>query len=83
MHDDLRVWVRDAAWRVIPEGVSKRCRRKWCPNPAVAELLRGNGWWAYCCEHLYGRRVESGVVMVSVHPDSPAARALAPVDERR
>ncbi len=61
-----RMWVRDVRWRL---GSQKRCR--WvvgtpyarCQNQAVAELIRGRGgWWAYCGEHLYGRRIANGQV---------------------
>lgn len=35
--------------------------------------LEGENWYAYCTEHLYGRRVRNGVVEVSVAADSIAA----------
>ena len=34
-----------------------------CGQPAVVALKRGRGgWWAYCGEHMYGRRIRGGVV---------------------
>jgi len=58
-----------------------------CPNMAVAELKREYSkrfvgctvprrhvsWWAYCTDHMYGRRIEDGKILTDVHPDSPAA----------
>lgn len=52
--------------------------RRRCPEPAVAAVnrgmrlwLRGNGrdvesWWHYCADHLYGRWIENGVLMIWV-----------------
>ena len=34
-------------------------------------LFLGNGLWAYCEEHMYGRRVRDGIVEVQVYADSP------------
>jgi hypothetical protein len=60
------VAVPDGDWQV--DG-SRRCRRqgarhKVCGKPSVASLQRGNGPWGYCIDHLYGRWIESGSVMV-------------------
>ncbi len=77
-----RVWVPDRKWTTEPEIIGgKTCRftvgpgHKQCGRPAKAALARSNGWWGYCemQEHLYGRRINDGVVMASVHPDSPSA----------
>ncbi len=71
-----RVWVEDRAWRV-PSWYSK-CRQRSCPNPPMADLVRAQRFsfrrWAYCTDHLYGRRLENGRVLVEVHADSPAAQ---------
>lgn len=76
-----RVWVPDKRWRIRSnESGWRRCRDVsgrplvHCPNMAVAEFRRSHGWWAYCGEHLYGRRIETGEVLVDVHPESPAAK---------
>lgn len=74
-----RVWVPDRRWTTEPEIIDgKRCRMKvgkgpTCRRPAVAALARRNGWWCYCEEHLYGRKIEDGVVLVEVAAGSPAA----------
>lgn len=77
MSEEL-VWVEDRDWRPV-EG--KRCRQPRCPRPAVAEFRRPRYgvpegcWWAYCSDHLYGGRYEpvGRVVLIGVHPQSPAA----------
>ena len=73
---EQRVWVKDLRWRLLPATSILRCRfmgdtpRKHCRNLAVAELLRSNGWWAYCPEHLYGRRItDKGVEIEVSAPD--------------
>ena len=69
-------WVTDPDWSMVPALVQdKRCRHgggfhnKACGRPAVAALKRSRGrrpsWWAYCEEHLYGRRLVDGVVLGS------------------
>jgi hypothetical protein len=71
------VWVPDRQWRT-PSHYS-RCRMLGCTAPPVADLRRGHKghrprWWAYCADHLYGRRVgPSGEVLTQVCADSPAA----------
>ena len=73
-------WVEeDARWRVLRPWVKKLCRMRGCRAPAVAELDRshlakGVYWWAYCPDHLYGRRVVCGKVACQVHPDSDLAK---------
>lgn len=59
-------WLPDSGWTTSPEVVAgKKCRQRGCRRPAVAALRRSNGWWCYCDEpeHLYGRRIENGVVL--------------------
>ena len=76
-----RVWVKDTSWMLLGRETSVQCRmlkgaphkRKWCPNTAVAQFRRSNGWWAYCADHLYGRRIAGDHIEVSVSADSPAA----------
>lgn len=41
----------------------RKCRRPGCEYLATWELLRTNGWWAYCPDHNYGRRFENGEVL--------------------
>ena len=70
------VWVLHKGWRLLPNG--GKCRRPRCQNPAVAELkrVRRSGaayWWAYCADHMYGGRIEDGVVLTEVFSDSRAA----------
>jgi hypothetical protein len=66
--------VPDGGWRLV---IGKRCRfvvgpgHRACGRPSVAEFNRGryiragrgDSWWAYCDEHLYGRWIEDGRVM--------------------
>ena len=72
------VWVPDMRW--LEFGSPKRCRhiggfpKTHCPFLARFGLRRSNGVWAYCEEHMYGRRIRHGRVEVSVHPESPAAK---------
>ena len=78
-YDEQFRWVRDDAWVLLGKDSQLRCRmidgspRRSCPNIAVAQIRRSNGWWAYCAEHLYGRRITKGRVEVKVAADSPAA----------
>ena len=80
LRDKVWVWVTDRDWEVLSLDTTLKCRKTTgkplggCSKPAVAELKRRNGWWAYCAGHLYGRKVEDGVVKVEVHPDSIAAK---------
>jgi len=60
-------WVADANWKVGGEG--RKCRMLRCPKNAVAALMRRRrsalisfNWWHYCADHLYGRKIEDGVV---------------------
>ena len=78
MDDEKRIWVKDTRWQKLDE--PKRCRRiggspkTHCPNMANYGLRRSNGVWAYCEEHMYGRRIRDGIVEIAVHPDSPVAK---------
>jgi len=72
------VWVTDTSWRKLDE--LTQCRffgghpKTRCPNNADFGLLRSNGIWAYCEEHMYGRRIRAGLVEYEVQDDSPAAK---------
>ncbi len=73
-----RIWVRDTGWERLT--VPRKCRamagrgRRVCSKDAYFALKRSNGPWAYCEEHMYGRRIHNGIVEVAVVADSPAAR---------
>lgn len=77
-----REWVADEDWKV--GGGGRVCRMKGCYNDAVAMLkrrqinaLEGFVWWPYCREHLYGRRIVDGVVMVGrLVPDATYASCV-------
>lgn len=76
------VAVPDKDWRVMTNGAAgipgRQCRfmvgRTACGKAAVAKMDRRfrlsankrSSWWAYCGDHMYGRWVEDGVVMVWV-----------------
>jgi hypothetical protein len=70
-------WVKDTRW--IKLDTPKRCRsiagspRVHCPNMADYGLIRSNGVWAYCEQHMYGRRIRDGIVEFEVSDNSPAA----------
>lgn len=72
------VWIQDKEWKKLTE--PKSCRhiggspRTHCPNMADFGVPRSNVVWAYCEEHMYGRRIRDGIVETEVHPDSPAAK---------
>lgn len=72
------VWVRDRKWQRL--GREQRCRfiggspKTHCPNLTSFGFPRSNGVWAYCREHMYGRRIRNGIVEMAVHPESPAAQ---------
>jgi hypothetical protein len=62
-------WIADNDWELLPEHDNRKCAMRGCMAMAVALLRRkhkrfasGYAWWAYCGEHLYGRKVEDGVV---------------------
>lgn len=78
MDNEERVWVRDTRWEKLQ--VPRICRfygghpRHRCYNKAEFALRRSNGLWAYCPEHMYGRRIRNGIVELDVHPDSRTAK---------
>lgn len=61
-------WVADDGWKFGGDGHT--CRMKGCRRPAIAALQRKRNtkhgscmnWWYYCDSHLYGRKIEDGVV---------------------
>ena len=64
-------WVPDSSWSTAPDLIEgKKCRA--CRRSAVAALNRGYqthrgrvpSWWTYCEEHLYGRRLVDGVILI-------------------
>jgi len=74
-----RAWVIETdRWRVGGDG--HNCRRPRCENPAAAALRRpdrrvklGFQWWYYCESHLYGRKIEDGILKVEILvKDEPA-----------
>lgn len=70
----------DKDW-ALAEGMelTRKCRRPGCPALAVASLRRSHRgrkhgqWWLYCADHLYGRVIVGGTVMVrrAVPEDAP------------
>lgn len=54
-------------WRALTETEreGRRCRRPGCRNSPAAAFKRGNGWWLYCADHLYGRVIVDAAVMCS------------------
>jgi hypothetical protein len=70
-----RKWVPEGDdWKV--GGGDRKCRMLRCQKPAVAALRRTRRnaskltpyptyigqWWHYCEDHMYGRRINNGVV---------------------
>lgn len=62
-------WVDDDDWKILSEQDSRKCSMRRCTATAIAMLRRkhkrfasGFAWWAYCGQHLYGRKIENGVV---------------------
>lgn len=63
--------VVDDDWRLATddEAAVRKCRRStWhpCPNHPVAALSRDHArrWWFYCAEHMYGRWLEAGQIVM-------------------
>jgi hypothetical protein len=89
----MLVWQPESSTRGLPWTTKQptkahRCRfqtgpeRAICGQPAVAWLNRSRGerpiWWAYCEDHMYGRRISNGqvwhcVAMTLVDPASTVA----------
>lgn len=73
-----REWCVDDGWKLVSDG--HFCRMKGCQNVAVAALKRthrgapeGFRWWYYCALHLYGRKIEDGLVKSQrLIPEVPA-----------
>ena len=67
-----KTWGPDKEWILVSAETRWPCRyivgpgRKICRRPAVAELQRGFQSWAYCADHLYGRRIRDGIVEVEI-----------------
>lgn len=69
-----REWRLDPLWRYGTKYT--KCRQPRCPNLPVAEMdryaRRPNGMdvykrpYAYCANHLYGRKIENGQVMHNI-----------------
>ena len=68
-------WVPDPSWTVLSATTNTKCRfmarvggrNVRCEHQAVAQFLRnsrkiGPRWWAYCEQHLYGRRLRNGLI---------------------
>lgn len=78
MEDEKTVWVKDTQW--VKLEAPRSCRRidgsprTHCPNMAKFGLMRSNDVWAYCEQHLYGRRIRDGVVEFKVRPYTIAAK---------
>lgn len=67
-----REWQPDPDWRYGTRYT--KCRRPRCAEPPVAEFDRSyyiegqrkSRPYAYCADHLYGRKIENGQVLHSV-----------------
>jgi len=62
-----REWVAEGeGWKLAD--LDRTCQHRGCHDAAVAALRRKHGtgfrWWYYCAAHLYGRKIEDGVVKV-------------------
>lgn len=71
------VAVPDDGW-TIGGREDRACRWSMssrCPNPTVASFQRGNGPWFYCADHMFGRWIEDGAVMVWVVREIESAGA--------
>jgi hypothetical protein len=65
-------WVDDEGSRVATpeEHAERKCRRTRCSGAPVMAFQRPRWvggsvtryWWLYCADHMYGRRIENGVV---------------------
>lgn len=78
------VAVPDRAWRLLAHTGTVRCSFPRCTGVAVAVFRRrvrapggvrgvfGRDYY-YCPDHLYGRRIVGGVVVIDVAVGSPAA----------
>jgi hypothetical protein len=66
-------WRSDPSWRYGTKYT--KCRRRGCLNSPIAEFDRtvrmsrgriARRPYAYCADHLYGRKIENGQVLHSV-----------------
>jgi hypothetical protein len=76
------VAVEDLSWQLV---TGKRCRwgggyhKKACGQPSAAEFARSQYrrtgthlvYWAYCEQHLYGRWIEDGKIMIWILREVP------------
>jgi hypothetical protein len=71
-------WIPDNEWKLAD--LDRTCQMKGCHTRAVAALARrhrsknfpnGKQWWYYCESHLYGRKIEDGVVKMEVLREFP------------
>ena len=61
-------WVAEGDdWQIGGDG--RKCRMKGCQKAADVALKRrrakspsGFSWWHYCAFHMYGRKIENGVI---------------------
>ena len=81
-------WFIDEAWRLADIDASCRFMEagKGCGAPAVARMKRGQRWFSYCGDHLYGRHIHDGKVwalrLVPL-PEAVAARSSQPRTDLR
>ena len=64
-------WEKDPQWRRFE--IERPCRRmtghyQFCRKNSHFAFRRSNGYWFYCEDHMYGRKVVDGVVMVGLAP---------------
>lgn len=65
-------WVPDSDWSLGGNGM--KCRMLGCRKAAVATLMRSHQLssgvrkvpYRYCADHLYGRRINNGIVEIRV-----------------
>ena len=59
-------WVAEDESNWLIGGRAYKCRMRGCNKRAAARLRRahagGYRWWAYCEDHMYGRRIRNGVI---------------------
>ncbi|MGH9505267.1 MAG: hypothetical protein ACRD20_20630 [Terriglobales bacterium] len=61
-------WIADDSWMLDESG--DKCSMPRCNNTAVAGFFRKRerrsgrvlAWYRYCVNHLYGRKIEEGIV---------------------
>jgi hypothetical protein len=75
--EETTVWVKDTSWVYLDQ--PKKCRRmigkyRVCGGESRYAFKRPNGYWAYCQEHMYGRRIFNGIIEIQVSKDSISAK---------